>query len=268
MQNAGLERQKEKVRDDFDRKAARWARLYDAPRDFRAYNFQTRLKTVVELLKETDGPILDVGCGTGDFLPHALDRSRNVIGVEVAESMARTCRERFHQEIREGRLQILEADIEALCLPDRSIAGIICVGVIEYLLNPGASLREMARVLAPGGWAVITVPNAASPFIALDRASKSIRAAGSRAYQLLRGRARDRSAYRHGYFTPWDLDRRLRAAGLEVERRAWSTFGSFMYSNSIPFSIAFSEALDSFRHRPVGVLGSNYILRAIRPASR
>jgi SAM-dependent methyltransferase len=139
------------------------------------------------------------------------------------------------------------------------------VAVIEYLLDADRALAEIARVLAPGGFAIITVPNRASPFILLDNASKAARRVGSRAYRLLTGRPRDDGSYMHGYYTPWGLDRRIRRAGLVVEERGYSTFGSYMYGNVLPFSVALSESLGFLRHRPLGVLGSNYIVRASRP---
>lgn len=258
-------RQKDRVREDFDRKASEWASLYEPPRDFRAYNFHTRLRTVVELLKPSDGVVLDIGCGTGDFIPHALERFRKVIGVEVSAEMARRCLDRFGREIQEGRVLVCQGDIEGLSLPDACLQGIICVGVLEYLLRPDAALREMSRVLEPGGYLITTVPNAASPFVAADRVSKIVRRAGSRLYRHLSGRPRDDGSYRHGYFAPWDLDRRLRQAGLEIDHRAYATFGSFMYSNYIPFSVALSEAFDPLRHRALGVIAANYIVRAVRP---
>jgi ubiquinone/menaquinone biosynthesis C-methylase UbiE len=257
--------QKKRVREDFDRKAVRWGALYEAPRDFRSYNLFTRRRTVIEMLEARTGVVLDVGCGTGDFIAAALERSPKVLGIEISSEMARACRARFEKEVGGGRAIFCLGDIEGLCLPDASIGGIICVGVIEYLLHPDAALKEIARVMAPGAYAVITVPNRISPFIVLDNATKSALRAGSRAYRFLRGRPRDDGSYMHGYFTPWGLNRRLREVGLVIEGRAYSTFGSYMYGNAVPFSVSFSEALDSLRHRALGVIGSNYIVRVRKP---
>lgn len=260
-----LSKQKERVLRDFDRKAAAWASRYDSSRDFRTYNFHSRRRTVVELMRSVEGLLLDIGCGTGDFLPVALEESGRVLGLEVSSEMARHCRTRFQEDVRDGHLLIAEGDIESLCLPEGSVQAALCVGVIEYLLRPDAALRELSRVLAPGGYLIITVPNAASPFVAADRTSKAIRRAGSRLYRRLRGRPTDDGSYRHGYFTPWGLDGRLREAGLRVDRRAWSTFGSFMYSNYIPFSVKLSELMNPLRHRPMGLIAANYIVRAVKP---
>ena len=259
--------QKRRVREDFDRKAGIWGRLYEAPRDFRSYNFHTRRRTVLELLPKSAGVVLDVGCGTGDFIPSELARASGVIALEISAEMSRICRERYGSDVRERRLLICRGDIEALPLPNASVGGVVCVAVIEYLLGAETALKEIARVLAPGGFAIITVPNRVSPFIMIDNATKVVLRAGSRVYRAIRGRPRDDGSYMHGYFSPWDLNRRIRAVGLTVERRAYSTFGSFMYSNSIPFSVAMSESLDALRHRSLGVLGSNYIVLARRSAS-
>jgi len=49
-------------------------------------------------------------------------------------------------------------DVEKLDLPDDSIDQVIAMAVIEYLKTPDRALAEIARVLRPGGTAIITVP--------------------------------------------------------------------------------------------------------------
>lgn len=266
--NPVQEEQKRRVQADFDRKADWWRELYENPRDFRAYNLLTRRRTILDLLPPAEGAILDIGCGSGDFVPAEIERGARVLGIEVSSEMARTCHGKYGAQVRDGKALFCRGDIEAIPLPDASVGGVLCVAVIEYLLRAEKALEEIARVLKPGGFAIITAPNRISPFMMLDRASHSIRRVGSRVYRALRGRPKDDGSYMHGIFTPWDLDRRVQAAGLVIDRRAFSTFGSYRYGNTIPFSITFSESLGGLRHSRLGVIGSNYIVRALRPASK
>lgn len=52
----------------------------------------------------------------------------------------------------------LLADIARLPFPDASIDGVICTSVLEHVADAGACLREIHRVLKPGGGVYITVP--------------------------------------------------------------------------------------------------------------
>ncbi len=58
---------------------------------------------------------------------------------------------------RDGRIDIL-ADIEHLPFADGSLDGVICTYVLEHVADAGACIREIARVVKPGGHVYITVP--------------------------------------------------------------------------------------------------------------
>jgi len=50
------------------------------------------------------------------------------------------------------------ADAQRLPLGDASVDWVVCVEVLQYVVSPEAAIREIARVLVPGGRAVIAVP--------------------------------------------------------------------------------------------------------------
>jgi SAM-dependent methyltransferase len=52
----------------------------------------------------------------------------------------------------------LTADITALDLPDAAFDAVLCVHVLEHVPDDAAAMRELHRVLAPGGWGVFQVP--------------------------------------------------------------------------------------------------------------
>jgi SAM-dependent methyltransferase len=60
--------------------------------------------------------------------------------------------------------EVRQADVEALPFPDASFDFVLCVEVLRYLPGPGACLREMARVLRPGGVCLAT----AAPLLNLN----------------------------------------------------------------------------------------------------
>ncbi|BCW98666.1 MAG: type 11 methyltransferase [Armatimonadota bacterium] len=49
-------------------------------------------------------------------------------------------------------------DLTNTGMQDKSFDGIVCCHVLEHIPNDGAALRELYRILAPGGWAILQVP--------------------------------------------------------------------------------------------------------------
>ena len=96
--------------------------------------------------------VADLGCGTG---LQAADLARfvaKVIAVDNSDAMLAAARARTrdlpHVEVREG-------DLEALPIEDGTCDAAVCVLVLTYLPEPAAAVREMRRVLKPGGRAVV-----------------------------------------------------------------------------------------------------------------
>jgi SAM-dependent methyltransferase len=94
--------------------------------------------------------ILDAGCGSGRNMLE-LARYGEVAGVELSGTSATLARERGVGEVVEG--SVLEMPFAA-----DSFDLAVCLDVIEHLEDDRAALREMRRVLAPGGALLVTVP--------------------------------------------------------------------------------------------------------------
>ena len=96
--------------------------------------------------------VADLGCGTGAVAADLAPRVRKVIAVDQSAEMLRAARRRV------GRLrnvEIHEARLEALPLPDAACDAALAVLVLSYLEDPAAALREAARILRPGGRLVV-----------------------------------------------------------------------------------------------------------------
>jgi len=131
-----------------------WSRLYDSA-DGRNYHFHVRRNRVLELLPERLGRVLDVGCGPGVMTEVVLERGGTFDGVDLSPEMVNEAKEKF------GHLPNVSfkvGNIEAIDAPDNTYDQLICMAVIEYLKTPDRALAEMARVLTPGGIAIITMP--------------------------------------------------------------------------------------------------------------
>lgn len=108
---------------------------------------------VAETLKArgvTGGLLVDVGCGAGQLRPFVEPRFARYIGVDVV---------RYEDFPAEAEFTKVDLDTGRVALPDASADVVAAVETIEHLENPRAFLRELVRLVSPGGWVVVTTPN-------------------------------------------------------------------------------------------------------------
>ena len=105
---------------------------------------------VLDLLREVPGGTLaDLGCGTGEMLQRILrefgDRFR-LLGLDLSsESLKKAAL------LCGDRVTFTKGDVEALPYPDGSVYVLLCMHSFHHYPHPRLALREMYRVLAPGG---------------------------------------------------------------------------------------------------------------------
>jgi methionine biosynthesis protein MetW len=98
---------------------------------------------------------LDVGCGDGARYGSLMRESGvDIHGVDISEVAVQSAREH-------GVKARVASLTEPLPFADASFDLVICLEVLEHLVDPGVVVREIARVLKPGGSALLSVPNAA-----------------------------------------------------------------------------------------------------------
>lgn len=132
--------------------------------------------------------ILDAGCGSGRNMVE-LARRGAVSGVELAEQSLEAARGRDLGPVLPGSLD------EPLPFGDGAFDLAVALDVLEHVADDAAALRELARVLAPGGRLLVTVPQ----------------------YPWLWGE-HDVLAHHHRRYTRRTLLRRAADAGFETER--------------------------------------------------
>jgi len=112
--------------------------------------FQYGLDLIKEYIPQK-GNLLDVGCGPGVFLEEARERGWHVCGVEFNSWCV--------QHLREMSIEVIDVPIEQAKLPDDFYQCVTLWTVLEHIVDPENLLKDIHRILAPGGVILILVPN-------------------------------------------------------------------------------------------------------------
>ncbi|MFJ9341934.1 class I SAM-dependent methyltransferase [Streptomyces sp. NPDC101733] len=131
------------VQEFFGARAADWDRKF--PGDGPAF-----AAAVAEFGLRPGDRVLDAGCGTGRALPvlrAAVGDTGSVLGMDMTAQMLDAAR----QAGRGSRAALIRADVARLPLRDGTLDAVFAAGLIAHLPEPAANLRELARVVRPGG---------------------------------------------------------------------------------------------------------------------
>lgn len=126
-------------------------------RETRAEETETVLSLAAPALRERPDHVVEIGPGTGHYTRLLAARSGRVTAVEPSEEMRTFLSRRLAADgfdnvtLRAGELP---HDVSV----DEPASGVVAIGVLNYVADLGASLRTIAGLVRPGGWAVFSVP--------------------------------------------------------------------------------------------------------------
>lgn len=115
--------------------------------------FEGMLDKISEYKKT--GMFLDVGCGVGCLISCASERGFIAHGVEISTWAASFAREKTG-------LDVITGSLEDAAFHSDMFDVVVVNHVLEHVLDPGALLREIRRIVKPDGLVVVGVPNADS----------------------------------------------------------------------------------------------------------
>lgn len=115
-------------------------------------NGRWRKAMVDQVVDANPASILDVATGTGGV---ALDLARrtqaSIVGIDLTESMLERAREKVAQSAYGWRISLMVGRAEDLPFSDEAFDALTFTYLLRYVADPAATLRELARVLKPGG---------------------------------------------------------------------------------------------------------------------
>ncbi len=97
--------------------------------------------------------VIELGCGPGVAIAALATRASRglVVGVDHSPVMIRQARRRNRAAVRAGRVRLVHAPVESLSVGDGPFDAALAVNTVGMWPDPTARLREIARLLGPGG---------------------------------------------------------------------------------------------------------------------
>lgn len=199
----------------FDKWAANWSAHYADGKQMGPRI--ARFEEALQAHGSPGGNVLDFGCGTGEISRGLAASGWRVTACDASRGMIEQAEKRDRQS---GVEWIFLDHGNALPFEDASFDAVISSSVFEYLTDPTAQAREIARILKPGGRFCLTVPDPRHP--ERDREIRKIPFARcTLVWRLIcLTRWRDEFTYLRISINRWNLEKwveLVRSAGFSVE---------------------------------------------------
>ncbi|MFZ5597534.1 MAG: class I SAM-dependent methyltransferase [Bacillota bacterium] len=125
--------------------------------------------TILSLFEKAHcrGPVLDIGCGTGNYVLIFAQRADDVYGVDISGNMLEVAQLKAKKAGVD--VKFTQADARRLPFPENSFATVTCLFVIEFTKQQKEVIREIYRVLWPGGHLILSTLNRYSLWAILRR---------------------------------------------------------------------------------------------------
>lgn len=264
-----MTKQKENVKTYFNDITDEYAYAYDKknPDSLRSYIFSLRREYVLSMFDCNGGKVLDIGCGPAVLTEELLKRDCRVWNNDISPVMVDKARQRLLFVKGAENVKLNVGDIENLEFQDNFFDFVLCIGVLEYLSEDNKALNEIFRVLKPGGYAILSVPNMASPFVLLEQAVVFL---GKMVLKFFPGVTQKNSLLFNKditdrYYLPWNFRAELRKKGFKVTDNKFHIYRlAFLNLLSERLSFILTKKLEVLSRTPLSLLGVNYIVKVTK----
>jgi SAM-dependent methyltransferase len=109
--------------------------------------------------------VLEIGCGRGELVRRLVgkeDRPRHLLAVDFAQSAVQAGRRRT-PDTNGHRVSWTVGSIQGIPVADATFDTVISCETVEHVVDPAKAIREIHRVLRPGGRLLLTTPNYLGP---------------------------------------------------------------------------------------------------------
>ena len=199
------------------------ARSYDSMAEALSFGQNARWRRFLasRVPAGVDSRVLDVATGTaGVAIELARLTGARVVGIDQSPEMVRWGREAIRRAGLDDRIRLVLGQAERLPFPDGSFDHLTFTYLLRYVDDPAATLRELARVVRPGG--IVACLEFSVPLNPLWRAAWF---AYTRTALPLAGLLASREWYRTGRFLGPSISRFYRRYPLERQASMWSEAG-------------------------------------------
>lgn len=137
-----LAERRSKSQDFFSSSAGQWDRLRDE-----LFGERFHL-AALPAFADAEWTVADLGCGTGQLAAALAPFVGRVVAVDASAAMLQAAKKRLHGF---DNVELRRGDLEALPIDDARLDAATLALVLHHLPEPDAALREVSRVLKPGG---------------------------------------------------------------------------------------------------------------------
>jgi 2-polyprenyl-3-methyl-5-hydroxy-6-metoxy-1,4-benzoquinol methylase len=114
-------------------------------------------ETIHEYSQSAGKAVLDIGCGHGYVLSRYATYGAKVFGIDLTQRALELTQKRF--DLLQFKGDFRQTDGNSIPHPDKSFDIVCCMGVLHHIADPSPMLREISRVLRPGGQVILMFYN-------------------------------------------------------------------------------------------------------------
>lgn len=271
--------QQELVDAYFQATVSEWAAIYQRKEDVYARIYQQRRTAALALVDKMALPqsarILEIGCGPGLTTVALAQRGYLVHATDTLSAMTEATRDRASRVGLQHRVMTSIGDVRNLAFPNNSFQLALMIGVTEWLDSLGQPFKEIARVIAPGGFLIVSSDNTMALHQLVDPILNPALAPLKKAKWAIRRALGLGKPQPRGYaYSIKQLNSRLVAAGFEIKEGVTAGFGPFSFLGRKLFSestsLSINQKLQDWANASVPVLrtvGRVYIVAAAKAIS-
>ena len=267
------------VNHHFKSVATDWERVYHQATVYgRIYQDRTAisLEWIEQLRLPGMAHLLEIGCGAGFATAALAVRGYRVDALDSVPTMLKLAGKRLAETGTAERVRLVRGDVRHLPMADNSFDLVFALGVLPWLDDTLAAVREMVRVTRPGGYVLLTVDNTVHLEEILDptrvpifRPIRRSMVAALRRARLLSPGPQFPRTHRH---SRRKFDAILSYAGLDKLRSVMLGFGPFTFFHmTLPDSIGIKVhgLLQAAANRGLPIVssyGMQYLVMSRKPA--